>query len=81
MAFSWVDDAGKPIAHTWCPTVKKHIKAREEKMPWQTRSRQTHAKGFLARHNAARPQLGVSTLDCVKWGFTGQQALKQAQEW
>ena len=19
--------------------------------------------------------------DCVKWGFTGQQALKQAQEW
>jgi len=25
--------------------------------------------------------LGAMMHDCVKWGFTGQQALKQAQEW
>jgi len=31
--------------------------------------------GYTAR------TLGAMMQDCVKWGFTGQQALKQAQEW
>jgi len=37
MVFNWVDDADKSKTHTWCPTVKKRIKAHEEKMSWQTR--------------------------------------------
>ena len=40
--------------------VKKCIKAHEEKMSWQTRSQKTHAEEFLAKPNAARPQLGVA---------------------
>jgi len=32
MGFNWVDDADKSKTHTWCPTVKKRIKAHEEKM-------------------------------------------------
>jgi len=57
MVFNWVDDADKSKSYTWCPTVKKRIKAHEEKMSWQTRTRKTHAEEFLARPNAARPQL------------------------
>jgi len=79
MVFNWVDDAGKPKAHTWCPTVKKHIKAREEKMPWQTRSRKTHAKGFLARHNAARPTARCSALLHMGLGSTGLDAQPHAR--
>jgi len=57
-------------AHTWCPRVKKHIKAREEKMPWQTRSRKTHAEGFLARPSAARPTARCSALLHMGLGST-----------
>jgi len=31
--FNWVDDADKSKFHIWCPTVKKRIKAHQEKMP------------------------------------------------
>jgi len=55
MFLNWVDDADTSQSHTWCPTVKKHIKAHEEKMSWQTRSRKTHTEEFLARPNASRP--------------------------
>jgi len=65
--FNWVDDADKSKSHTWCPTVKKRIKAHEEKMSWQTRSRKTHAEEFLARQNAARPRLGVSLRSIWDW--------------
>jgi len=30
--FQLVDDADKSKTHTWCPTVKKHIKTHEEKI-------------------------------------------------
>ena len=49
MVFNWVDDADKPASHTWCPTVKKRIKAHEEEMSWEPRSRKNHAEEFLAR--------------------------------
>ena len=32
MVFNWIDDADKSKSHTWCPTVKKRIKAHEEMM-------------------------------------------------
>ena len=48
MFFNWADEADKSKSHTWCSTVKKRIKAHEEKMSWQTRSRKTHAEEFLA---------------------------------
>ena len=67
MGFNWVDDADKSKTHTWCPAVKKRIKAHEEKMSWQTRSRKTHAEEFLARPNAARPQLGVALCSIWDW--------------
>ena len=67
MVFNWVDDTGQPKSHTWCPTVKKRIKAHEEKMAWQMRSRKTHAEEFLARPNAARPQLGVTLRSIWDW--------------
>ena len=54
MGFNWVDDADQSKTHTWCPTVKKRIKAHEEKMSWQARSQKTHAEEFLARPNAAQ---------------------------
>jgi len=38
MVFKWVDDTSKPKSHTWCPTVKKRIKAHEGKIARQTRS-------------------------------------------
>ena len=49
IGFNWVDhdDADESKSHTWCPTVKKRIKAHEEKMSWQTRSQKTHAEEFL----------------------------------
>ena len=60
MVFNWADEADKSKSHTSCSTVKKRIKAHEEKMSWQTRSQKTHAKEILARPNAARPQLGAA---------------------
>ena len=57
MVFNWADEVDKSKSHTWCSTVKKRIKAHEEKMSWQTRSRKNHAEEFLARSNAVRPQL------------------------
>ena len=71
MGFNWVDDADKSKTHTWCPTVKKRIKAHEEKMSWQTRSRKNHAEKFLARPNAARPQLGVALRSIWDWAVRG----------
>jgi len=59
MVFNWVDDADKSKLHTWCLSVKKHIKAHEEMMSWQIRSQKSHAKEFLERPNAELPQLGV----------------------
>jgi len=47
--------------------VKKRIKAHEEKMSLQIRSRKTHAEKFSARPNAARPQLGVSLRSIWDW--------------
>jgi hypothetical protein len=38
MVFNWADEADKSKSHTWCSTVKKRIKAHEEKMSWQTKS-------------------------------------------
>jgi len=67
MVCNWVDDTDKSKTHTWCPTVEKRIKAHEEKMSWQTRSRKTHAEEFLARPNAARPQLGVALRSIWDW--------------
>ena len=67
MVFNWADGADKSKSHTWCSTVKKRIKAHEEKMSWQTRSRKTHAEEFLARPNAARPQLGVALRSIWDW--------------
>jgi len=32
MVSNWVDDADKSKSQAWCPTVKKRIKAHEEKM-------------------------------------------------
>jgi len=49
MGFNWVDDAYKSKSHTWCPTVKKRIKAHDQKISWQTRSQKTRAEEFLAR--------------------------------
>jgi len=54
MGFNWVDDADKSKSHTWWPTVKKRIKAHEEKISWQTRSLRTHVEEFSAWPNAAR---------------------------
>ena len=59
MFFNWIDHADKSKSHTWCLTVKKHFKADEEKISWQTRSRKTHAEDYLAGSNAAHQQLGV----------------------
>jgi len=67
MVFNWVDEADKSKSHIWCLTVKKRIKAYEEKMSCQTRSRKTHTKEFSARHNAARPQLGVALRSIWDW--------------
>jgi len=67
MVVKWVDDADKSKPPTCCPTLKKCIKAHEEKMSWQTRSRKTHAEEFLARQNAARPQLGVALRSIWDW--------------
>ena len=67
MVFKWIDDADNSKSHTWCPTVKKCIKAHKEKMSWQTRTRKTHAEKFLARPNAARPQLGVALRSIWDW--------------
>jgi len=67
MVFNWVDDADKPASHTWCPTVKKRIKAHEEEMSWEPRSRKNHAEEFLARPNAARPQLGIALRSIWDW--------------
>jgi len=67
MVFNWADEADKSKSHTWCLTVKKRIKAHEEKMSWQTRSRKTHAEEFLARPNAARPKLGVALRSIWDW--------------
>jgi len=39
----------------------------EEKMSWQTRSRNTYAEEILARPNAARPQLGVALRSIWDW--------------
>jgi len=69
MGFNWVDDADKSKTHTWCPTVKKRIKAHEEKMSWQTRSQKTHAEEFLARPHAAHPQLGVALRSVWDWAL------------
>ena len=72
MVFNWVDNADKSKSHTWCPSVQKRIKAHEEKMSWQTTSRKTHAEEFVARPNAARPQLGVvlrSIWDSTVWAW------------
>ena len=79
MVFNWVDDADKSKTHTWCPTVKKRVKAHEEKMSWQTRSRKTYAEEFLARPNAAHPQLGVADLAVRAWMLSltpGQSPVK-----
>ena len=62
-----MDDTDKQKSHTWCPTVKKRIRAHEEKVTWQTRSRKSHAEEFLARPNAARPQLGVALRAIWDW--------------
>jgi len=67
MVLNWVDDADKSKLHTWCPIVKKRIKAHEEKMSWQPRSRKTRAEEFLARQNAARPQLRVALRSIWDW--------------
>jgi len=67
MVFNWADEADKSKSHTWCSPVKKRIKVHEEKMSWQTRSRKTHAEEFLARPNAARPQLGVALRSIWDW--------------
>ena len=67
MVFNWADAADKSKSHTWCSTVKKRIKTHEEKMLWQTRSRKTHNEEFLARPNAARPQLGVVLRSIWDW--------------
>jgi hypothetical protein len=32
MVFNWADEADKSKSHTWCSTVKKHIKAQESKI-------------------------------------------------
>jgi len=68
MVFNWVDDANKSKTHTWCSTVKKHIKAHEEKMSCQTRSRKIYDEEFLVRSHAARPQLGVA-LRSICWDW------------
>ena len=60
MFFNWVDHADKSKSHTSCLTVKKHIKAHEEKISWQTKSRKTDAEEYLAGPSAARQQLGVA---------------------
>jgi len=67
MGFNWVDDADKSKSHNWCPTVKKRVKAHEEKMSWQTRSQNTNAEEFVARPNAARPRLGVVLCSIWDW--------------
>jgi len=67
MVLNWVDDAYKSKTRTWCPTVKKRIKAHEEKMSWHTRSRKTYVAEFLARPNTARPQLGVALRSLWDW--------------
>jgi len=67
MGFNWVDDADKSKSRTWCPTVKKCMKAHEEKMSWKTRSRKTHSEEFLARPNAAHPQLEVALPSIWDW--------------
>jgi len=67
MVFNWVDDTDNLKSPTCCPKVKKRIKTHEEKMSWQTRSRQTHAKEFLDRQNAVRPQLGVALRSIWDW--------------
>ena len=58
--------------------MKKHIKAHEEKMSWQTRLRKTHAEEFLARPNL---QCSASTTRCsaslhMGLGSTGLDAHK-----
>jgi len=45
----------------------ERIKAHEEKMSWQSRSRKTYAEEFLARQNAAHPQLGVAFCSIWDW--------------
>jgi len=70
IVFNWVDDADKSKPHTWCPTVKKRIKAHEDKMSSQFRSRKAHAEEFLARPNAARPSASLH----MGLGSTGRDA-------
>jgi len=72
MVFNWADDADKSKSHTWRPTVKKRIKAHEGKMSWQTRSQKTHVEKFLARPNAARPQLGVAVCSIWNWAVRAE---------
>jgi len=67
MVFNCVDDTDKSKSHTWCPTVKKHIKEHEETMSWQTRSRKIHVEEFLARPNTGRPRLGVALCSIWDW--------------
>ena len=45
----------------------ERIKAHEDKISWQTRSRKTHAEEFLTRPTAARPQLGVALRSIWDW--------------
>ena len=56
----------------------ERIKAHEDKISWQTRSRKTHAEEFLARSNAARPQLGVALRSLWEWAV---RAWMSASRW
>jgi len=49
------------------PNSEETHQGAQEKMSWQTRSRKTHAEEFLARPNAARPQLGAALRSIWDW--------------